>query len=89
MAAQREADQEMERQSHYAELRAKKRRRGKGKGQGSEAEDWKARRSRSEMIGIWRLQGDLWFAFLDKTVGAEDGGGLYFTITTSRRREKV
>ena len=58
MAAQREADrQEMERQSHYAELRAKKRRRGKGKGQGSEAEDWKARRSRSELVGICETPG--------------------------------
>jgi hypothetical protein len=80
MAAQREADRlEMERQSHYAELRAKKRRRGKGKGQGSEADDWKARRKRSEMVGVCdTAAGDLWFAFLDKTVGAKDGGGTIF-----------
>jgi hypothetical protein len=80
MAAQREADRlEMERQSHYAELRAKKRRRGKGKGQGSEADDWKARRNRSEMVGVCDTAGgDLWFAFLDKTVGAKDGGGTIF-----------
>ena len=80
MAAQREADRlEMERQSHYAELRAKKRRRGKGMGEGSEAEDWKVRRKRSEMVGICETaKGDTWFAFLDKTVGASDSGGTIF-----------
>ena len=42
------------------------------------------------MIGICETQGgDLWFAFLDKTVGAEDGGGLYFNNDKQEEREGI
>jgi hypothetical protein len=75
MAAQRESDRlEMERQQHYAELRTKRRQRGKGAGAGSERADWKARRDRSEIVGV----SSTWLAFLDKSVGAQGGGGTIF-----------